>query len=359
MTGNKARIRKLFHEFCLEDRVPADHMLRKIELYLGLGAFVIAAAVLGASPSLALDCKQATSEGEKAICATPAAFAADAAMNKAYGALRAMLDPAQRAALAKAQAAWLSQRYGACFDKHGADLGVCLADETGKRSRFLNAAPEAGPGYSGKLVPFFRMEKGGKGKTDVDVQAFRFAAPASGAERAFNAAVDKSLGGIRQPLAGNHSDTYAFGLTMTLAYASPHLLSARAEVYADLGGAHPSSGSFDINIDPHGGRELVFDLVDNAGAQKIFALCFDQVLARKKEHEGDDAKLLDAEAMKDLHSDVAAATEKLTAWGFGGKSATVSYDPYTIGARWEGPFSCEVPYAFLRPLAKPRFPLPP
>ncbi len=180
---------KLFYEFCLEDRVPADHMLRKIERLLDLGAFVIAAVVLGATPSLALDCNQATSEEEKAICASPAAFAADAAMNKACGALRAMLDPAQRAALAKAQVGWLGQRHGACFDKHGADLGTCLADETGKRSRFLNAAPETGPGYSGKLVPFFRMEKGGKGKTDVDVQGFRFAAPASGAQRAFNAAV--------------------------------------------------------------------------------------------------------------------------------------------------------------------------
>lgn len=335
-------------------------MLRKIERLLGLGAFVVAAAVFDASPSLALDCKQASNEVEKAICATPAALAADAEMNKAYDALRAMLDPAQRAALTKAQVAWLSQRHGACFDKHGADLGACLADETAKRSRFLNAAPEAGSGYSGKLVPFFRMEKGGKGKTDIDVQAFRFVAPASGAQRAFNAAVDKSLGGIRQPEARDHSDTYAFGLTMTLAYASPHLLSAHAEVYADLGGAHPSSYSFDINIDPYGARELVFDeLVDKAGGQKIFAHCFDQVLARKKEHEGDDAKLLDAAVMKDLQSDVAAATGKLTAWGFGAKSATVSYDPYTVAARWEGPFSCEVPYAFLRPLAKPGFPLPP
>ena len=321
--------------------------------------FVIAAAVLGASPSLALDCKQASNEAEKAICATPAALAADAEMNKAYGALRALLDSAQRAALAKAQAAWLSQRDGDCHGKHGADLGVCLADETGKRSRFLNAAPEAGPGYPGKLVPFFRMEKGGKGKTDVDVQAFRFARPASGAERALNAAVDKSLGDIRQPQPGDHSDTYAFGLTMTFAYASPHLLSAHAEVYADLGGAHPSSDSLDINVDPHGARELVFDdLVDKAGAQKIFAHCFDQALAAKKEHEGDDANL-DAAAMKDLHSDVAAATGKLTTWGFGAKSATVTYNFYSVGARWEGPFSCEVPYAFLRPLAKPRFPLPP
>ena len=165
---------------------------------------------------VALDCNQASNEAEKAICATPAALAADAEMNKAYGALRALLDSAQRAALAKAQAASLSQRDGV-HGKHGADLGVCLADETGKRSRFLNAAPEAGPGYPGKLVPFFLMEKGGKGKTDVDVQAFRFARPASGAERALNAAVDKSLGDIRQPQPGDHSDTYAFGLTITLA----------------------------------------------------------------------------------------------------------------------------------------------
>jgi lysozyme inhibitor LprI len=162
-------------------------------------------------------------------------------MNKAYRALRAMLDPAQRAAFAKAQVAWLSQRDGDCNGKHGADLGACLADETGKRSRVLNAAPEAGPGYSGKLVPFFRVEKAGKGTTDVDVQGFRFAAHGSGAHRAFNAAVDKSLGDIRQPQAGDPSVAYAFGLTMTLAYGSPHLLSAHAEIYADLGGAHPSS----------------------------------------------------------------------------------------------------------------------
>ena len=158
---------------------------------------------------------------------TPAALAADAEMNKAYGALRALLDSAQRAALAKAQAAWLSQRDGDCHGKHGADLGVCLADETGKRSRFLNAAPEAGPGYPGKLVPFFRMEKGGKGKTDVDVQAFEFARPASGAERALNAAVDKSLGDIRQPQPGDHSDTYAFGLTDRLLLTPRRIYSRR------------------------------------------------------------------------------------------------------------------------------------
>jgi hypothetical protein len=29
---------KLFYEFCLEDRIPADHMLRKIDRFLDLAA---------------------------------------------------------------------------------------------------------------------------------------------------------------------------------------------------------------------------------------------------------------------------------------------------------------------------------
>jgi len=322
-------------------------------------AFLAAAAILSAQPALAFDCKQAASEAEKAICATPAALAADADMNKTYSALRAVLDAAQRAAAAKAQVAWLGQRDAACVGKQGGDLGACLADETGKRSRFLSAAPEAGPGYSGKLAPFFRIEPGGKGKTDVDVQAFEFPSPANGAERAFNAAVDKALGDIVQPDADDKTDTYAFALTMTLAYASPRLLSAHAEVYTDLGGAHPNSYTFDINVDPEEGRALAFDdLVDQAAAQKVFAHCYDQVLATKKANEGDDANL-DAPALKQLQGDVAAATGKLTNWSFGLKSATVNYAPYAVGAYAEGSFSCEAPYAFLRPLAKPAFPLPP
>jgi hypothetical protein len=52
----EARQAKLFYEFCLEDRVPADHLLRKIDAVLtsatcigGLSRFT---ATPGAPPSI-------------------------------------------------------------------------------------------------------------------------------------------------------------------------------------------------------------------------------------------------------------------------------------------------------------------
>jgi hypothetical protein len=48
----------------------------------------------------------------------------------------------------------------------------------------------------------------------------------------------------------------------------------------------------------------------------------------------------------------------LRAWSFAPDKATVTYDPYAVGAYAEGLYSCEIPYATLKPLAKPGFPLP-
>ena len=39
-------------------------------------------------------------------------------------------------------------------------------------------------------------------------------------------------------------------------------------------------------------------------------------------------------------------------------AAVINYDPYAVGAYAEGAFSCSVPYATLRPLARSDFPLP-
>ena len=66
----------------------------------------------------------------------------------------------------------------------------------------------------------------------------------------------------------------------------------------------------------------------------------------------------DSGAAKTLADSVAEATGDLKAWSFGADAATVSYDPYAVGAYAEGAFSCSVPYATLRPLARSDFPLP-
>ena len=321
---------------------------------------VLAAAFCAiAAPALALDCKAAASNAEKAICADPAALAADAEMSKAYGALHGLLDAKQHAALLKSQVQWITERDGACFEKKGAELSACLTEQSNERRLFLSGGAPAGPGYSARLVPAFRIEPGGKGRTDVDIEVLKFPAPANAGERAFNAAVDKLSSDIVQPdKQDSQREDYAYSWRLRLVYASPRLLSAHADGYSSTGGAHPNSYSRDINIDLDAGREATFDsLLDKAGGEKIFALCFDQVVADRKAREGADGDL-DAEGLKNLRRDIATATGALHTWRFGADAADVSYDAYAVASYVEGEFACKIPYAILRPLARPGFPLP-
>ena len=72
---------------------------------------------------------------------------------------------------------------------------------------------------------------------------------------------------------------------------------------------------------------------------------------------GADAPLGAAD-LKELAKNVAEATDKIANWSFGADKATVTYDPYAVGAYVEGAYQCEIPYTMLKPLAKPSFPLP-
>jgi uncharacterized protein YecT (DUF1311 family) len=307
---------------------------------------------------MALDCQRASTPSEKAICADPAALAADSDLGKAFDALRASLDPKGKTQLVAAQVAWLGLRDSNCADEKGPGLGACLARETRARAAFLAGAPEAGPGASGRLAPVMRMQKGGKGRTDVDVQLLKFVDAATPAERAFNAAVDRLTSDLENPGKDDPlADQWSYTWTMRLAYASPRLISAHADGDSFMGGAHPNSYSVNVNIDGARGREATFaDMLDKPAADKIFALCLKQVRDQKSAREGaaDD----DSGAPKTLAESVAEATGDLKAWSFGAEAATVSYDPYAVGAYAEGAFSCSVPYATLRPLARSDFPLP-
>jgi uncharacterized protein YecT (DUF1311 family) len=315
-------------------------------------------AALAASPALALDCQRATTASEKAICADPAALAADADLGKTFAALHAAFDPKAKSQLGAAEVAWLALRDSNCAEEKGSALGACLARETRARIAFLSGAPDAGPGAPGRLAPVFRMQKGGKGRTDVDVQLLKFADAATPAERAFNAAVDRLTNDLENPSKDDPlADQWSYTWSMRLAYASPKLLSAHAEGGSFMGGAHPNSYSVNINVDVARGREATFaDMLDKPAANKIFALCMKQVRDEKTEREGsaDD----DSDAAKTLADSVAEATGDLKAWSFGADAATISYDPYAVGAYAEGAFSCSAPYATLRPLARADFPLP-
>lgn len=326
-------------------------MRRAVPVGLGL-------AILTTSPALALDCQRAATASEKAICADPAALAADGDLGKVFAALHASLDPKAKAQLGAAEVAWLGLRDSNCADEKGPALGACLAGETRARIAFLSGAPDAGPGATGRLAPVFRMQKGGKGRTDVDVQLLKFVDAATPAERAFNAAVDRLTNDLENPGKDDPlADQWSYTWSMRLAYASPKLISAHAAGDSFMGGAHPNSYSVNVNVDVARGREATFaDMLDTTAAAKIFALCLKQVRDEKTEREGsaDD----DADAAKTLADSVAKATGDLKAWSFGADAATISYDPYAVGAYAEGAFFCTAPYATLRPLARADFPLP-
>jgi uncharacterized protein YecT (DUF1311 family) len=317
--------------------------------------FLVAVAL--ASPAAAFDCNKAATKPEKAICADPTARAADAAMAQAFAALLARQSPAAKPALLAAQTRWIRDRDNACAD--APKLAVCLAEQSARRRSFLAGEPEAGPGAPGRLAPVFRYEKGGKSRAAISLQLLKYPAPTTPAERAFNAAVDRLVGPLDQPEKDDPgSDRYAHDRTMRLVYASPKLVSADLEGYDDQGGAHPTSFTGNINLEVEKGREAQFsDLLDARGAKAVFALCEKAVIAQKKDREGADAALA-PEDLKGLAQSVAEATGKLENWSFGHYKATVNYDPYAVGAYAEGAFDCEIPYATLKAVAKPSFPLP-
>jgi uncharacterized protein YecT (DUF1311 family) len=322
---------------------------------------LLALAVLAGMPAsaAAFDCKKAATPSEKAICADPAALAADAAMGAAFQALLRSSPASQRPQIAGAQARWLPTRDGDCADSKGPELGACLARESDRRRAFLAGQPEAGPGAPGKIAPWFRYEKGGKGRSEVDLELLKFVDPKSVAERTFNAAVEKLTSDIVQPEKDEpNPDSFAYDWSMRLTYASPRFVSAHLTGYVSSGGAHPNSSTANVNVDFSLGREARFeDLFAVDEAAKIFQFCVKSVREQKKERLGDDAPK-SADDLKSLTHDVQEATRNLSAWSFGADKATIDYDPYAVGSYAEGPYVCEIPYATLRGLAKPGFPLP-
>ena len=282
--------------------------ITKIVSHRSLFLVVAAVSVVSAFPAFALNCTIATTKSEKAICADPAALAADASMGKAYETFRAAVSPEQRIELGKSQSSWIAERDFHCSDKTAHRLSTCLADESKKRANFLKG--------DGKLVPFFQIEKGTTERTDVDVQVFKFANPATQAEKTFNAEVEKQISDIAQPDKDDTSSQYVFSALMTLNAVSPRLISAHTVTSTFLGGAHPNTQSASINIDVATGRIASFtDMLDVKAAQGIFKSCASQVLQQKKKSQGKDADV-SAAAIKTLDETVASVSTDLALWSF-------------------------------------------
>lgn len=335
---------------------PMEHNMRKRIASAALALFLLPAA---ATRAAALDCADAKTPLDRALCADPSAKAADAAMTKAYEVLSARLKDSAKDQLLQSQRTWLKSRTYLCPDR-GKELATCLVTINFQRQRFLEGLPETGPGSGGALKPIFIEAAGRKGYYAIDVTALKYAPATSAGEKLFNAEVDKLL---KQVPSGKNDDasrwgmTYSFILHMEMAYASPKLISAHIFSYQFAGGAHGNSGKSNINIDATKGKLLTFaDVFADGAKPKIDAECLQQILKAKAERSIDEK--IAGEKLTQLKTAIDEGLSKLDSWSFSTSGATVDYDPYALGAYVEGFYSCKFTPAFLRPLVKAGFLVP-
>lgn len=317
---------------------------------LPVAAFVCA---LNAAPALALDCGKATTPIENAICADPAAAAADDAMTKAYQHLDAKLSGPDKAALLTSQRRWLKRRDDLCAGRNAVEISSCLADETEDRRAYLAGEPQSGPGAAQPFEPVIIQHVGAPNQYDIDVNAVKFAEPRLPGEKLFNARVDALLkqvpkadqGGIRQNM------TYSYDLDVGATFASPELASAHVQTYEFAGGAHGASSTANFAIDLIGGKELAFDDLFGEGAKTpLVAACLAQIAQQKQQKapEAPDA-VISADEQKTV---IEKSVGDLSRWSLFATGAKIAFDPYALGAYVEGSYACDFTAALLRPLLK-------
>jgi uncharacterized protein YecT (DUF1311 family) len=312
-------------------------------------AFVI---LIAASPAGAMDCKNASTAAEKAICADPDAKAADSRMTEVFIVLKSVTPASDRDALLADQRNWLATRDGDCaYDSNskpltGPALSACLKRESDYRRLFLSGMPIDGPGLPGLIRPFFLK---GKGSKNV-ISGVRFAAPQSAGERLFNSIVNRELKDVHLSDGSEGDTTDEF--SMSLGYASPALVSAHI-TFAYEGSAHPMDYGYDINIDLVSGKELKFeDVFRREALEPLLAQCrpqLDEYIGEAAKAELDDD--MREAALKDREEIVRKAVGDLSRWNLGSPQLAVTIDDPV--ANLEN--TCKFEAASLKSLMQPGF----
>jgi uncharacterized protein YecT (DUF1311 family) len=323
---------------------------------------VAAALPLMAVEAHGFDCTKAATPIEKAICASPDLLKQDGDLSKAYATARNAASGSQRTSLALAQKRWIETRESICSGLQGDGLSKCTGDETRKRLSLLNAAPESGPGYPGKMIPVFLQQQGGGAVYDLDYALLQFAKPSTRAEKRLNAEVAKILADAPRKSRGNEAPE---GMTLSqissfsLSYASPLMISVAHDVYAFEGGAHGNGGVININLDMKSGNVIGSkDLFPPAALAELTAGCKNQLVAAKQERNREDAEYNIANDPNFDEKTITDSVNDFTRWSFFAEKSIITFDSYAVGSYAEGPYECEFSMTTLKPLAKIPNPLP-
>lgn len=309
------------------------------------------------SPALAFDCAKATTDVEKAICASPQLKQLDGQLAAAYAAAKAASAPTEQKMLARSQKRWIAEREFCSGDDTGID--ACIAQKTKDRLSLLTGTPESGPGASARMVPVFLVQDGTTQQWDIDMALVRFADAKTAGEKTFNRLVDAIL---KQAKPGPHGEDshdmiYAMEDSLSLTYAGPALISARHDFYINEGGAHGNYGTGNINVDMTTGRQLTIgDVVDAAGAKTLTQRCKAEIDAERARRVPDADDVPYDEKTRDAA--IAETVRDLKSWSIGAAEITVSFDPYAVGAYAEGAYTCSFPTKDVKALARTAAPLP-
>ncbi len=326
-------------------------------LFVALGVLIAVT-----SPAAAFDCARASSEIEKAICASPVARETDDRMAAAYVALRAQMAPGEALTLRDSQRQWIKSRDNLCTGRTGPELSQCIIDETTKRWRFLAGLPEAGPGTGDARLKPVLITRQAKGKKTyaIDISAVAFADPRTGGERVFNDAVAALYADapLNETVDFESAGELSYTESIDVTYASPDFISATGSGWRYDGGAHGNSWTKAVNVDLRNGRLLTFaNLLPAASLPAFSHLCSDQLVAQKRAKMGGT----EAEARRDLDGYKDAINQNvadLAHWSFRNGWAEVTFDPYAVGSYAEGDYTCRFDNGIIRLYADPAVNLP-
>jgi uncharacterized protein YecT (DUF1311 family) len=305
----------------------------------------------------AINCNAASTRQEKAICADPAAKAADDQMTAAFAALRASTPDKDRDALVTDQRQWIRTRDDNCTYADssgrllaGPALSACLRKQSDARRLFLSGLPADGPGLSGSIRPFFL-----KGKDGRTISGLRFAPPRSDGERAFNRAVDELVKTVNVSDGSEGDKTDDFSMTFT--YASSALVSAEV-VISYPNSAHPVPMHEEINVNLAAGRMLTFeDVFRGEALASLVSQCrpkFDDFIGEAAKSDLSDNEMRD-EILKDREALVQRSFGEMTRWSVGSRQMTLTVEDRSRSRLMS---ICDLDTARLKPLMRPGFNLP-
>lgn len=303
--------------------------------------------LLSVGTAEAMDCAKAATDIENAICGSPEAISADADMNSAYRTALKLIPKKAATSLKADQKDWLELRDTDCAytstDDDAAraatpdEIAICVVSQSRTRTQYLSGTPLEGPGTGGVMVPIVVS-----GVDAIFEHTLRFLKPANAGEKAYNGALDKAFKEVRVATReGDNSDLF----DVTLAYASPALISARIEgVYQS---AHEMPYELTLNIDMAKGKRLALtDAIEPAKLAEVQGFCEQQLagfLAPRTEG---------ADRRKEW---VTTMVGNFDMWTFGANRATLRYVDYDTQ---DAPPECTIGYDVLKPLLKSGFPLP-